>query len=110
MQLIIHTLKDFEMIQGKFVLQVDLKNPDTTLMDFRWDFAKEKRLYLVSNAGFINLYGHRREYENFEYFKNVFNYYHFKNSTSENSPKRFHRLLTTKELQYLFQKIAEENY
>lgn len=112
MQLIIRTEEDLKALQGKFVLQISKESPDKTLMDFDWYFVKEKRLRLVSKTGFIDLYGKRTDYETFEKFKNVFNHYLFDHMIKEGKTDggRFHRLLTSRELDFLLQKIKEENY
>lgn len=112
MQMIINTSNDLEMLQGKFVLQIDSEKPDMTLMDFNWNFVKEKRLKLISNYGFVNLFGNRNDFEDFDTFKKVFNSYLFKHMEAKGEPggTRFHRLLTSDELQYLFEKIKLENY
>lgn len=112
MQMIIHTEKDLQRLQGKFVLQVSSGEPDTTLMEYKWEFVKEKRLRLVSGLGFVDLYGERTTYDSFEKFKNIFNHYLFDHmiEKGETDGGRFHRLLSSKELDYLFQKMKEENY
>jgi hypothetical protein len=69
MQFIVHTQADLDFLQGKFVLQVNNNEPDRTLMNFDWGFVKEKRLYLVSRTGFIDLYGNRCDSSDLEMFK-----------------------------------------
>ena len=110
--MIIHTEQDLRMLQGKFVLQIDIEKPDMKLMDFNWGFVKEKRLKLVSGTGFIDLFGYRSDYEDFETFKNILNKYLFKHMIKEGKTDggRFHRLLTSDELSFLFDKIKSENY
>lgn len=110
--MILNTEKDLHLIQGKFVLQVNSSNPDITLMDFDWKFVKEKRLKLICGNGFVDLYGFYDDYETFEKFQNVFNSYLFEHMIKEGKigGERFHRLLTNKELDFLFQKMKEENY
>ena len=110
--MIIQSEEDLRQLQGKFVLQIDNETPDKTLMDFNWEFAKEKRLYLISNFGFIDLYGQRSECVDFEAFKDRFNSYLFKHMKEKGMTDggRFHRLLASKELAYLFEKIKAENY
>lgn len=112
MQLLIHTENDIKFLQGKFVIQLDFEKPDFELVDFKWEFAKEKRLYMVSGYGFVDLFGNKRDYETFEKFKNVFNNYLFEHMIKEGKKDggRFHRLLTNKELNYLVEKLKLENY
>lgn len=112
MRMTIQTEKDLQMLQGKFVLQINTDEPDKTLMDFKWGFAKEKRLKFVCGKGFTDLYGYVDNYETFEKFQRIFNNYLFDNMIKEGKTDggRFHRLLTNKEFDYLLQKLKEENY
>lgn len=112
MKFVIQTENDVKKLQGKFVIQLDDDTPDKTLMDMNWQFAKEKRLKLVAGHKFIDLYGYVTEFGDFETFKNIFNSYLFPNMIKEGKTtgERFHRLLTARELDYLFYKIKEENY
>lgn len=110
--MIVNTEKDLQMLQGKFVLQVNTDTPDKTLMEYDWSFVKEKRLKLVCGKGFTDLYGNFYDYETFEKFQRLFNNYLFDHMIKEGKVDggRFHRLLTNKELDYLLQKMKEENY
>lgn len=108
MKMIIQSEKDLQMLQGKFVIQIDSKVPDKTLMDYEWGFVKEKRLKLICGNGFADLYGYVQKYDSFEEFKNLFNNYSWDLGVTDGG--RFHRLLTNKELDYLLGKIKEENY
>lgn len=108
MKMIIQSEKDLQMLQGKFVIQIDSKVPDKTLMDYEWGFVKEKRLKLICGNGFADLYGYVQKYDSFEEFKNLFNNYSWDFRVTDGG--RFHRLLTNKELDYLLGKIKEENY
>lgn len=112
MQLIIHTENDLKKLQGKFILQVSSHEPDRTLMEYKWEFAKEKRLFIISGLGYIDLFGDRKDFNSFEDFKNFFNLYLYKHKIErgESGGERFHRLLTSSELAYLFEKIKNENY
>lgn len=112
MQFIINTRGDLQKLQGKFVLQVNSDEPDKTLMDFGWEFVKERRLKFVCGLGFTDLCGRVEEIETFEEFKNVFNSYLYDHliKAGNTDGGRFHRLLTSKELDYLLAKIKEENY
>lgn len=108
MKMIIQSEEDLQMLQGKFVLQVDSNEPDKSLMDYNWGFVKDKRLKLVCGKGFVDLYGYISSYDTFEKFQKVFNSYSFGDTLVEG--ERFHRLLTNKELDYLLGKMKEENY
>ena len=102
MKMIIQSPADIVSLQGKFILQIDNDQPDTTLDSMRWEFAKEKRLYLVAGIKLVDLYGQIYDKKDEAGFTNFFNNY--------NDKGRFHRLLTNKELQYLFTKLQSENY
>lgn len=110
--MIIQSEKDLKFLQGKFVIEINDETPDKNLMEIPWPFAKEKRLKIVSEFGFVDLFGCRTNYKDFESFKRVFNDYLFNHmiEKGEKSGGRFHRLLTQDELQYLFEKIKSENY
>ena len=112
MKMLIETEEDLKKLQGKFVLQINDNEPDKTLMDFNWGFVKEKRLKLVCEKGFVDLYGWFYNCETFEQFKNYFNNYLFDHmiQKGETTGHRFHRLLTSKELDFLCSKLKEENY
>lgn len=112
MQMIIHTGQDLKLLQGKFVLRLEKDNPDQKLSDMSWKFAKEKRLFLICGTSFVDLFGGQTQYEDFETFKSVFNHYLFKHmiDAGKTDGGRFHRLLTTAELSYLFDKLISENY
>ena len=112
MKMIIQTEKDLQFLQGKFVLQVNTNTPDQTLMECDWGFVKEKRLKIVCGLGFADLYGNVYTHKTFEDFKNVFNDYLYSHMIEKGEPggDRFHRLLTNKELDYLRNKLKEENY
>ena len=110
--MVVDTEKDLQLLQGKFVLQVNTSEPDKMLMDFNWGFAKEKRLKFVVGKGFADLYGNFDDYKTFERFKKVFNSYLFEHMEKEGKSDggRFHRLLTNKELEFLLEKMKESNY
>ncbi len=112
MRLIIDTIEDMYFLQGKFVLQIDESSPGDTLMSMNWGFAKEKRLKIVTKLGFIDLYGWIGTYDTFEDFKDVFNSYLLPYMKKEGitNGERFHRLLTSKELDYLCEQLKKENY
>lgn len=112
MKMTLNTEKDLQMLQGKFVLQVNTNEPDKVLMDFDWVFVKEKRLKFVCGKGFADLHGNVDDYETFEKFQRVFNNYLLDYMVKEGKTDggRFHRLLTNKELDFLLQKMKECNY
>jgi len=110
--MIIQTEKDLQFLQGKFILQVNKETPDKTLMEYDWGFVKEKRLKIVCGLGYADLYGNVNTQETFEDFKSVFNDYLYTHMIEKGvlGGQRFHRLLTNKEIDYLCNKLKEENY
>jgi hypothetical protein len=112
MKLLLNTEQDIAFLNGKFILQIDNDTPSKTLMDMDWGFAKEKRLKLCVGMGFIDLYGYHIKFDSFKEFQAYFNDYLFEYSVVKNmiTGGRFHRLLTSKELEYLFKKLKEEQY
>lgn len=112
MKMTILTEEDVRKLQGKFVLQVNSNEPNQTLTKERWDFVKEKRLKLVCGFGFVDLYGNKEDRETFENFQNIFNSYLYKHmiEKGETDGGRFHRLLTSKELDFVCERMKEENY
>lgn len=112
MRTVIDTEKDLEFLQGKFVLQVDSNQPNNMIWSGSWSFVKEKRLKIVVGTCFADLYGYISEKRTFEDFKDIFNNYlfPFMKEKGEVGGKRFHRLLTSKEIEWLCEKLKEENY
>jgi hypothetical protein len=113
MKHVIQTEEDYRKLCGKFIVQINSHEPNRTIMDMDWGFAKEKRIkFITQGFGHTDLYGNRHEFPTFERFKNWFNDYLFNHmiEKGEESGKRFHRLLTSKELDYLCQNLKEENY
>lgn len=112
MRTTIETPRDEQNIRGKFVLQVNSHQPDKTLMDMDWGFAKEKRVKFMTQLGYADLYGNITTFEDFESYKDWFNKYllHRMKAEGKEDGGRFNRLLTSKELEYLFAKLKEENY
>lgn len=106
------------MIEGKYVIQIDSKSPDMTLPEMSWEFAKEKRVFMIgyesNSERIVTMYttGEVRYWDSFEKFKDFFNEYLFQHmiEKGETTGGRFHRLLTSKELKFLMGKIIEENY
>jgi len=111
-KLILQTEKDLRRIQGKFILQINSHEPDKTLQEFAWSFVKEKRLKIVVGNGFADLYGYYENSETFEKFKDMFNSYLYPHMIEKGKTDggRFHRLLYADELDYLLEKIKQENY
>jgi hypothetical protein len=115
----IQTEDDLRLLQGKFIVQVSNDKPNITLDEYKWGFLKEKRLFLkekrlflVAGYSLVDLHGGISNYENFEKFQNYFNHYLFDHmiKAGETDGGRHHRLLTSKEHDYLCTKMKEENY
>jgi hypothetical protein len=112
MKLVLNSEQDIAFLNGKFILQINNDAPSTTLMDMDWGFAKEKRLRLCVGMGLIDLYGYHLKFDSFEKYQMYFNDYLFEHMIVKNmiTGGRFHRLLTSKELDYLCKKLKEEQY
>lgn len=112
MRITINTETDLRMLQGKFVLQLDTDTPDRTLMEYNWEFVKEKRLKIVCGKGFFDLYGNVREYKTFDKFKKIFNNYLFPHMEKEGKLDggRFHRRLSNKERDFVLEKLKDCNF
>lgn len=110
--MIIQSEKDLEKLQGKFVLQINSNEPDKTLPNFDWGFVREKRLKLISGLGYVDLFGYRYDFKSFEKFKAWFNDFLYDHMIKEGKTggDRFHRLLTDTEIDYLCEKLKQENY
>lgn len=96
------TKKDIQYLNGKFIVQIDSKDPDTTIMDGNWGFWKEKRISLVADQNLVGFYYIHNSFDTPEAFLEYFNNY--------GDGKRFHRLLTARELDYMFDKLKQENH
>ncbi len=101
-----------ENMVGRFIIQVNEKEPDTTITEKNWSFIKEKRLSMVCwdlMQRFMYLqgmfYAHTEPMTPDALVDFINNY---KSSLPED--KRFYRLITKKELEFVFNKFKEDNY
>ena len=100
MRLII-TEKDVSDLLGKFIIEINDESEDSfVLNDSNWDFYKEKRISLVNGLTLQGFYYTHNTFENKDEFVLRFN------------PRngRFRRLLTSKELDFMCEKLKQENY
>ena len=113
MKLII-TKNDLPKIIGRFIIQLNSGENEIQYLtneNCNLDFYLAKRIYFITwgiNKDSIiecDLFGNSFELST-ESFLEVFNEYKFK----DESGKRYHRLLTSKELDIVFKFIKERNY
>lgn len=95
------TEADARKLSGKFIIQINKDDPDVTLDTTKnLDFFLEKRVSFVVGRMVTGLYYERRTFDTDEEFVSWFN----------DNDKRFHRLLTAKELEVLFERFKRDNY
>lgn len=99
------TPKDVRHLTGKFILQVNSENEDYTITPENWNFVSEKRLSLVSGLSMVGMFHIHRQFNTEEEFAEYFNNY-----VESAKGKRFHRLLTSREIDFVASKIKEQNY
>lgn len=112
MKLII-TENDLSKIVGKFIIQLNSEDDIQYLTDQKCnlDFYLTKRIYFIAwgitNDHIIksDLFGNTFEIST-KRFLEVFNEYKF----NDESGKRYHRLLISKELDIVFKFLKERNY
>lgn len=96
------TQKDISSLTGKFIIEINDEEEDTfELNDKNWNFYKEKRISFISGLQWCGFYYTHNSYKlTAEEFVEDFN------------PKngRFRRLLTSKEMDFMFEKLKEEIY
>lgn len=101
MKLILLSQKDVESLNGKWIVQVNTDNPDFIINDNNWDFVSEKRLSLVTGLRMTGLWYDHGDFKTWEEFAFKFNHY----SNGDSKDKRFHRLLTNKEVDFICEKF-----
>jgi hypothetical protein len=95
--------KDVRSLNGKWILQVNIDNPDYTITEENWAFVSEKRLSLVTGLRMTGLWYDHGDFKTWEEFAFRFNHY----LEGESKDKRFHRLLTNKEIDFVCKKFKE---
>jgi hypothetical protein len=101
MKYVLLSQKDVQSLNGKWVLQVDTNNPDYKITESNWNFISEKRLSLVVGLRMQGLYYLHGEFETWEEFAFKFNHY----IEGESKDKRFYRLLTNEEIDFICEKF-----
>ena len=100
--MILQSEKDVQSLNGKWILEVNSEQPDYTITEENWSFVSEKRLSLVTGLRMTGLWYDHGNFKTWEEFAFRFNYY-----LKEHENKRFYRLLTSKELDFIFKKFKE---
>ena len=102
---------DVKSLNGKYVLQVNTDDPDMTISEDNWGFIKEKRISFIVGLQWIGFYYNHGEPKTWEEFAQLFNSYTFKDEgLNKHDGTRFHRLLTSKEIDFVAKKMKEDNY
>lgn len=95
------TNKDVQYLTGKFIIEINDEDEDTfELTDKNWEFYKEKRISFISGIKWLGFYYEHNNIESVEDFVENFN------------PRngRFRRLLSSKELEFVLNKMKQEIY
>jgi hypothetical protein len=103
MKLILLSENDVKSLNGKWVLQVNIDNPDYTINEANWNFVSEKRLSLVTGLRMTGLWYDKGEFHTWQDFAFRFNHY----IDGESKDSRFHRLLTNKEIDFICEKFKK---
>lgn len=108
------SIKEVNDLTGKFIIQLDSNSPDVTLYDGNWGFYKEKRISFVCGLQFVGFYYMHMGFETPEdlvlYFNDYLTTKVKPEDIEEGKGKRFHRLLTSKEIDFVCEKLKSENY
>lgn len=104
------TKEDVSGLTGKFIIQLDEvteenPTPHITITEENWRFMKEKRISFVCELKLVGYYYIHKEFKTVNDFVDYFNNY-LKNCPNE----RYHRLLTSKEIDFISNKLKSENY
>jgi len=102
MKIIVQSEKDIRALHGKWIVQINTDNPDIEITEQNWRFYSEKRISFIRGLTFIGLWYNHGEYKTWEEFAFKFNHY---SETSKD--ERFHRLLTSREIDLLCKKFKE---
>ncbi len=108
MKLVLQSEKDVQSLTGKWIIQINSDTPDKTLNEENWSFMSEKRLSLVIGLKWQGLWYEHGNFETWEAFAKRFNNYEFDHDPHLTG-KRFHRLLTSNEIDFLCKKFKENN-
>ena len=116
MKLII-TKNDLSKIIGRFIIQLNTGENEVQYLtdkNCNLNFYFTKRIYFIhyGENGTIcktDLYGYTFSYD-IDKFLNIFNYYKYSHMEDKDIDSRYHRLLTSEELDILFKFLKERNY
>lgn len=101
------TENDVNSLTGKFVIQLNIEDQDfdlTKITNDRWGFYKEKRISFISGLTWCGFYSIHIKFDTAAEFVEYFNNYY------KGAKTRYHRLLTSKELDFLNEKLKQSNY
>lgn len=107
------TTEDVDFLTGKFILQVTSNKPNFVVNEDSWSFIMEKRISFVCGLRWMGFFYEHKAFENKEQFVAYFNDYVFLDSKSDperSKGERFHRLLTSAEIEFVCKKMKERNY
>lgn len=103
------TPEEVTSLSGKFIVEIDSHKPDTLINNENWGFMKEKRISFVCGLQLVGFYYMHLKFNSSEEFANWFNDNVITNYTKGKN-ERFHRLLTSSEIDFVCKKLKEENY
>lgn len=108
MEMII-TKDDVQNLNGKFIIQLTRPtetSPEqhTTINNENWGFLKEKRISFVCGLKWSGFYYEHRSFETTDEFAEYWNNYY------QGKRDRYHRLLTSKEIDFVCAKMKQENF
>jgi hypothetical protein len=109
MKIVLQSEKDVMSLTGKWIIQINTSEPDTVLCEKNWSFMSEKRISLVIGKVMQGLYYTHNTFDTWADFAERFNNYSFKHDASL-AGTRFHRLLTSAEIDFMCKKFKENNY
>lgn len=108
------TTGDVPSLTGKFIIQINCDNENVVLSDKNWGFYQEKRISFVCGLKLIGFYHEHQCFDNSEDFVTYFNHYLHPNTmevdVAARKNSRFHRLLTSKEIDFVCNKMKQNQY
>lgn len=106
--------EDVRHLSGKFIIQISSDGEDVVLCDSNWPFYREKRISFICGLQWAGFYYNHMSFETEEEFVMYFNDYLTVKTKPEDVEKRrgerFHRLLTSKEIEFVCNKMKESNF
>jgi hypothetical protein len=101
MKLVLLSKKHVEALHGKWIVQLNIDEPDKVINEANWDFMAEKRISFVTNLRMVGLYYDHGDFKTWEEFAFKFNHY----VEGDSKDTRFYRLLTDTEIDFLATKF-----